>query len=242
MAKNIVLNTVSADFIQSVSDFSVVRNELARLAEVRNKAFAKADEKEAEIKKLRTEAMEGGMTADDAIARYPLTEADAIRTAAKADYEKAAAPHIKARQNALASVPDEIYYSYYKSIEAGKMDAVGLLRIQKGKSVEERKVERSFKAEIRDFLVSIGAGKTDNETAVNKCAEALRTWTAGAVNDNKSGDGKLLKAKSKNLFREQFLRAFIQYGVSRNYLVVNADHTVTVREFNKEEKAEKKSA
>ena len=241
MSKNIILNSVSDSFISSVSDFNVARYEISRLYGIRRKEEEKANEIEKSVRENRQKAIEGGMSLDDAISRYPMTEADSIRIKAKADFETAAEPFQKMKREAFQSVPDSVYYAYALTIEKGMLDAKGILRIQKGKSVEERKVDRSFKSEIREFLVSIGAGMTDNETALNKCAEALRTWTAGAVNDNKS-DSQLLKAKGKNLFREQFLRAFIQYGVSRNYLVVNADHTVTVREFKTEEKAEKKSA
>ena len=241
MSKNIIMNTINSEFISSVSDFNVARYEISRLYGIRRKEEEKANELEKAVRENRQKAIEGGMSLDDAISRYPMTEADSIRIKAKAAFETAAEPFQKMKREAFKAVPDSIYYAYALTIEKGMLDAKGILRIQKGKSIEERKVERSFKAEIRDFLVSIGAGMTDNETALNKCAEALRTWTAGAVNDNKS-DSQLLKAKGKNLFREQFLRAFIQYGVSRNYLVVNANHTVTVREFKTEEKAEKKSA
>lgn len=234
MAKNIILNTVSADFISSVSDFSVARYQIRKLADVRNAEYAKADKKEAEIREAREKAMKDGMSADDAISRYPMTEADSIRNAAKEAYNKAVAPHNKNKVEAFKAVSDSVYWAYYLTIDKGTMDATGILRINKGQgTVEEHKVEKSFKSEIKDFLVSIGASMTENETALNKCAEAFKTWTAGAVNDNKSNNGQLLKAKGKNLFKEQFLRAFIQYGVSRNYLVVNADHTVAVREFEK---------
>lgn len=229
MSKKVNLSTINASFVSALSGYNVALSAIRKAAEVKNAAIAEADKAEQEARENRQKAIEGGMSADDAIARFSLEPSMAMRNAAIDTYNKAVEPHKKAQKEAFSSVADSVYYAYLLTIEKMSMDAKGTLQIKKGKGTEEHKVDKSFKAEVRAFLDSVGVLGADNETALNKAADALRTLTAGAVKSNK--EGEFLKAKGMNAFKDLFIRAFLQYGVKRNVLIINEDSTVTLRTY-----------
>ena len=229
MSKKVNLSTVNADFIESLSNYNVALSAIKDAMEVKTKAIEKADEEESKVKENRKKAMEEGKSADEAAAMYSMEPVITARNKAEEDYKKAVAPHKKSQREAYASVSDNVYYAYLLSIDKMSMDAKGQLEIKKGKKTETHKVERNFKGEVRAFLESINVSGIDNDTALNKAADALRTLTSGAVKSNKPGE--FLKAKGMNTFKDLFLRAFMHYGVKRNVLVINEDKTVEMRTF-----------
>ena len=230
MSKKVNLSTVNSDFIESLSNYNVALSAIKNDMEVKNKAIEKADEEENNVKESRKKAMEEGKSADEAAAMYSMEPVITARNKAEEDYKKAVAPHKKAQREAYASVADSVYYAYLLTIDKMSMDAKGQLEIKKGKKTEIHKVERNFKGEVRAFLESINVTSIDNDTALNKAADALRTLTSGAVKSNKPGE--FLKAKGMNTFKDLFLRAFMHYGIKRNVLVINEDNTVKMRTFD----------
>lgn len=230
MSKKVNLSTVNADFIESLSNYNVALSAIKDAMEVKNKAIKKAYDEESKIKESRKKAMEDGKSADEAAAMYSMEPVITVRNKAEEDYKKAVAPHKKSQREAYASVADSVYYAYLLTIDKMSMDAKGQLEIKKGKKTEIHKVERNFKGEVRAFLESINVSGIDNDTALNKAADALRTLTSGAVKSNKPGE--FLKAKGMNTFKDLFLRAFMHYGVKRNVLVINEDNTVKMRTFD----------
>ena len=230
MSKKVNLSTVNADFIDSLSNYNVALSAIKDAMEVKNKAIKKADDEESKIKESRKKAMEDGKSADEAAAMYSMEPVITVRNKVEEDYKKAVAPHKKSQREAYASVADSVYYAYLLTIDKMSMDAKGQLEIKKGKKTEIHKVERNFKGEVRAFLESINVSGIDNDTALNKAADALRTLTSGAVKSNKPGE--FLKAKGMNTFKDLFLRAFMHYGVKRNVLVINEDNTVKMRTFD----------
>ena len=234
MSKKVNLSNLEVSFVESLSNYNVALSAIKDAIIVKNSAIEKADEEENKIREARKKAIEGGMSADEAISMYSLEPSMTMRNSAIEAYNKAVEPHKKAQRTAYASVSDSVYYAYLLTIEKMSMDARGTIQIKKGKSTIEHKVERAFKGEVRAFLESVGVLGTDNETALNKAADALRTLTAGAVKSNK--EGEFLKAKGMSAFKDLFIRAFIQYGVSRNVLIINDDNTVTMRTFEADAK------
>lgn len=230
MSKKVNLSTVNADFIESLSNYNVALSAIKDAMEVKNKAIEKADEEENKVKENRKKAMEEGKSADEAAAMYSMEPIITARNKAEEDYKKAVAPHKKAQREAYTSVADSVYYAYLLTIDKMSMDAKGQLEIKKGKKTEIHKVERNFKGEVRAFLESINVSGIDNDTALNKAADALRTLTAGGVKSNKPGE--FLKAKGMSTFKDLFLRAFMHYGVKRNVFVINDDNTVEMRKFD----------
>lgn len=229
MSKKVNLGTMSVSFVEALSLYNVALEKIREASISLKKAIEEAEKKEAEIKEARKKAMEEGKSADEAAAMYSMEPVITARNKAEEDYKKAVAPHKKAQREAYTSVADSVYYAYLLTIEKMSMDAKGQLEIKKGKKTEIHKVERNFKGEVRAFLESINVSGIDNDTALNKAADALRTLTSGAVKSNKPGE--FLKAKGMNTFKDLFLRAFMHYGVKRNVLVINEDKTVEMRTF-----------
>lgn len=229
MSKKVNLSNLEVSFVEAVSAWNVAFGEIKKAASIRNEAISKADEEEKIILEARKKAIEDGKSENEAISLYSLEPVFKARNAAKIAYIEAIKPHKESQKNAYMCVSDGVYYAYLLTIEKMSMDAKGTLELKKGKSTEVHTVDKSFKAEIKTFLESVGVLGTDNETALNKAAEALRTLTAGSVKSNKPGE--FLKAKGMSAFKDLFIRAFLTYGVKRNVLVVAEDGTVTMRTF-----------
>lgn len=236
MSKKVNLSTINVSFVESLSNYNVALDAIRKASDARSAAMDKAQEEENKVKEARKKAIEGGMSSDEAISKYSMEPVINMRNSALENYNNAVAPHKKAQKEVYASVSDSVYYAYLITIDKLSMDAKGTVQIKKGKSVEEHKVDKCFKSEIRAFLESINVFGADNDTALNKCAEALRTLTSGAVKSNKPGE--FLKAKGMSTFKDAFIRAFLQYGVKRNVLVINEDNTVSMRTFENEEKVD----
>ena len=232
MAKKINLSNLETSFVEAVSAWNLAFTEIKKAAAIRKNAEIKADEEEKTIFEARKKAVEEGKSENEAISLYSLEPVFKARNAAKIAYLEAIKPYKEAQKNAYVCVSDSVYYAYLLTIEKMSMDAKGTLELKKGKSTEVHTVDKSFKAEIRAFLESVGVLGTDNETALNRAAEALRTLTAGGVKSDKRGE--FLKAKGMSAFKDLFIRAFLTYGVKRNVLVVAENGTVTMRTFNNE--------
>ena len=235
MSKKVNMSNLNVNFVEAVSAWNVAFTEIKKAAIIRKNAEIKADEEEKKLLEGRKKAVEEGHTENEAISLYSLEPIFKARNAAKVAYLEAIKPHKEAQKQAYLAVSDSVYYAYFLTIEKMSIDARGTLEIKKGKSTEVHTVDKSFKAEIKAFLESVGVLGTDNETALNKAAEALRTLTAGSVKSNKPGE--FLKAKGMSAFKDLFIRAFLTYGVKRNVLVVAEDGSVTMRTFE-EVKAE----
>lgn len=223
MAKKINLTTINATSLTKLSNFNVALFKLADLKKQYDEDCNKVQEKIDELKASRGEAIDGGMSVDEAVAKYSTVELENKLTVLAVNYKTDCKPYKEDKKKACSLVPDSVFEGYVKS-----MDSVD------GSSSEMTKT-------VIDFLKEVGV--VAPEAASSKLASWLVLHSAGSrrssiANLLKKGD--YFSSKKKDTLKEDFIRCFLQYGVKvKGVYEVNADYTISLHDFTKDTKDNK---
>ena len=126
-----------------------------------------------------------------------------------------------------------MYYSYLLASKKGDLGAKGSIVLKKGKKEETIKLEKSLKGYVADFLNEIGAGNSDNESAIDKFAQYISVNVSGMRAVNK-GDN-YAEEKKERQFNKLFMAVFFQYAiVEKKIFVIKEDNSLEMRDFSKE--------
>lgn len=227
MSKKINFGTINDNSMSKLSAYHVAYLELKSLRDIYKSDMDKLVEEEAKILENRKNELDAGMPTDEVISKWSTEEVHSKMRKREAKYKEDCKPHNEAKKNALALISDTLYHAYVLSMQKGNLAAKGTLTIQKKKSSEEYKIEKSFKSIICDFLDTIGCRNQDNATALDKFAQTMSIRTAGMVRNNKGED--YIKVKSANQFKEIFMFAFLQYTVvEKGVITANDDGTLSM--------------
>lgn len=240
MSKKINFGAINAESMKKLSTYHVAYLELKNLRESHKAEMDKLEIEENKILENRKNDMEAGIPRDEAISKWSIEDVHAKMRKAEIQYKKDCEPHNKNKKEALGLFPDDLYFAYVLSMQKGDLSAKGTLTIQKKKTSEEHKLDKSFKTIIADFLDTIGCKNQDNDTALGKFAQIMSVRTAGMVRNSKGED--YIKVKSASQFKELFMLAFLQYTIiDKGVITVNNDGTLSMTEYEleTEEKTEK---
>ena len=237
MSKKINFGTINSASIKTLSDFHVAHVELRKLNDEKKSALEKVEEKIAKIKEERQKAVDGGMSADDAIIAHSFEEAFTERNTIIAKYDEESKPHKDAQKKALEMLPNNLYYAYVLAMRKGDLSAKGVLTIKKKKESIEYKLEKSLKGYVRDFAEEIGCSNTENETAMEKFAQTMSVRVSG--NRILSKGDEFVGEKSASQFNKLFMYNFLQYVIiEKGVVVVNDDNTLSMKVYEEEVKTE----
>lgn len=228
---NINLATINATTMDTLSKYHVATLELRSLAET-YKADKKAILDDIEkVKADRKAALEKGESIDTVAVKFDLVPLDNKLRALDNKYKEDCKPHRTTQKDCLKMVPNMVYYAYVLASKKGDLNAKGSLTITKGKKSETIKVEKSLKAYVKDFLVEIGAGNADNDSAIDKFAQYISVNVSGMQVANK-GDNYANEKKEAN-FGKLFMAVFFQYAIiEKKVIEVCDDGTLKMRDFS----------
>lgn len=164
------------------------------------------------IKRLRDEAVAGGMSVDDAIRAFPMREAMATLENAKDGYN-AVCKAIREEQNeAKALIPENMYQAY-------------VVRNISGDSTE-------FCAQVREFLVSIGLEAPAVASAKFADIIASRIGRRKASGKAKK-EGHKTSDLTKASFADMFIREFLEFCINeKGVLDQLEDGTLKMHDFS----------
>ena len=234
---NINLGTINEETMQKLSAYHVALVELKGLAEWYKEGKKALMEEKDTICEQRKEALDNGESIDTVAVKFDLVPVENKLRKLENDYKEAKKPHVEAQKKALSVLDKNLYYAYLLSSQNGDLYKKGSITIKKGKKSETIKIEKSFVDCVKSFLVAIGAGNADNESAIDKFARYMAVNTSGMQVANKGDD--YAKEKREIQFNKLFMAVFFQYAIiQKNVIVVNEDCTLSMRDFSKKEEAQ----
>lgn len=217
MSKNINLGTINAETVEILSGYyHAVITGKARRAELK-KAIAEAEEGVQAVKDARAEAMEQGMTADDAIRAHSMTDANAALAEAEDNYNEGCKALRLAQAKATKLVPDSLFEGYQNR----KADRAGYIKA------------------LAEFLAELGLAGT--ERGVEKVGEGISDYLFGGrkATGKKLEDGHVLADWTKASFRDMVIRAFIEYALFEKGVFDKDENSyLTLHKFEEESKEE----
>ncbi len=218
MSKKINLATINPETLEKLSAFHVAY-----------KAICEYNRQ----KRVNTKAVKAELEAYKS--NHKPEEKDYVDTLAQFDrklaeindwYEKVTEPYKKAQKPALDLIDKDIYYAYCVAQLKANSNALGKLDISTKSEKRSYTVTKSFGRSISDFLVRLGACNTENENALKKCADSIRTRCGGMVKDR---DGGYLKLKSASQFKELVILSFFYFAITeRKAIIVKADNNLAL--------------
>lgn len=230
MSKKINFGTINTEALNKLSAYHMAYTELKALRTQFKSDMDELKKKETTILKNRQNDIDAGIPTDEVIRKYSLEEVHAKMRALETQYNKDCKPFKKSKKEAMSLLDDNLYYSYVLSMQRGKLDAKGILTIQKKKSSEEYKLDKSFKGIVCDFLDTIGCRNQDNATALDKFAQVMTIRTSGMIRCNKGDD--YVKVKSASQFKEIFMLAFLQFTIlEKGVITVNSDNSLSMTKY-----------
>lgn len=233
MAQKIIFGTINAESMKKISGYHQAYVELKNLKEWYKTESGKISDKIFKLLEDRKKAEEQGMLHDEAISKYDRSSLDNEQRALEVKYEDKCKPHKEIIKNAMTLIPDSIYYGYCVAMNKGDCSATGKITLKKGKNTEEHEVKTSFKTACYEFAITIGLGNAENDTAMRKFADIMKTRAGGVRKCNKGDDFITLKSSSQ--FKELFMLCFLQYVIhEKKVVVINGDNTLSMREYDAE--------
>ena len=233
MSKKINLGTINENAMIHFSSYHYAYQTLKAL---RTEYRANLDLLEKEEEKLlenRKKDIEAGLPEEETVRKWSTEEVHKKMRALKFQFDKDCEPLNEQKKYALSILDERLYYSYALCMQKGSLSATGTYTIKRKKSTEEYKIEKSYKAIIRDFLNEIGCKGQDNDTALEKFAQVMSIRTSGMIKCSKGED--YVKVKSANQFKELFMLAFLQYViVEKGVVTINEDQSLSMTVYDAE--------
>ena len=209
------LATMSESAIALLSGYSVAITELKKLSDAHK---ADSDKISADIKTLLKESEDGkktGTLTDDRRTEieqlvYTLNNR---QMALDVQFKEDKKPYVKAKNSALALVPQNIYDGYVAAWGDGNTAL--------------------WNVDIAEFLKATGIDIHDNVVGVANFANVMRVRCSGSRNAPKSDtSGRLLAAKGQRTFDETVMKCFLDYCVVEKSVLDRAeDGTITKHIF-----------
>lgn len=229
---NVNLATINEVSMEKLSAYHVATLELRSLAETFKADRKKVQEEIDALKENRKKALETGESIDTVAVKFDLLPLENKLRALENKYKEDCKPHKTTQKNCLELINNNCYYAYVLASKKGDLNAKGSLTIKKGKKSETIKLEKSLKGYVKDFLCEIGAGNTDNDSAIDKFAQYISVNVSGMQVANKGDD--YAKEKREAQFGKLFFAVFFQYAIiEKKVLEVNEDGTLKMRDFTK---------
>lgn len=223
MSKKVNFGTLKAEALTTFSEWNVANFKLRALQAEYSAKIAPINEKIEAIKEERKKAIEGGMSTDEAISKYSLTEANEELLKAKSDYQEACKPYKKDMSEAQKYIPDSVYYAYAIALKKGDNNAIGEIRLNENKAII---VTESFKKSVGNFLAEIGC-YTDSDRALDKFVTVMINGTNGFIKSNKGSS--YVRLKNMNTYKDLFIRVFLEHVVNNIGVVTrNKDNTLSM--------------
>lgn len=227
MAKKINLGTINNATMKKLSQFNVAVYKLRDLASEKNKELQVLEAERLVITKKRQEAQANGKTLDEVIREYSVVEIEGKIGDLEKKYKELMEDHKKNKKDIPSSlVPAGLYNAYQLAMQKGDLAAKGWLIIEKKSGDEKYEIDKSFKDQIKDFLVNIGCDASNN-TALDKFVTVMSVRTAGMIQCNKGEH--YVKVKSVYQFNTIFVRAFLEYCINdKGVITKNKDYTLSM--------------
>ena len=223
MSKKVNFGTINAEALSMFSDWNVANFKLRSLKADFDAKVAPIDKRIEEIKANRAKAIEGGMSTDEAISKYSLTEANEELLKAKSAYQEACKPYKKDMSEAQKYIPDSVYYAYAIALKKGDNNAIGEIRLNDNKAII---VTDSFKKSVGNFLAEIGC-YTDSDRALDKFVTVMINGTNGFIKSNKGSS--YVRLKNMNTYKDLFIRVFLEHVVNNIGVITrNKDNTLSM--------------
>ena len=229
---NINLATIKEDSMGKLSAYHVATIELKKLSEEYKENNKKLVEERDAIIENRKKALEEGRSIEEVAVEFDVVPVDNKIRALKNKYDDDKKPHAQAQKKALSILNENMFYAYMLASKKGDLSAKGSITIKKGKKEVTVNLDKSLKSYIKDFLVEIGAGNSDNDNAIEKFAQYMSVNTSGMRVSNKVDT--YAEEKRELQYNKLFMAVFFQYAIKeKKVLVVNEDNTLAMRDFSK---------
>ena len=223
MAQKINFSALKDSFVTMLSNYNVALYTISDL-----RAEYKADKEVIEnkldnLKEARQKALDEGMAQDEAIKKYDILPLMQELAAREEKFKADVKPYNESIKALQKDIPDDLYIAYLVSVDKGTTESKGKVKV--GKKVVE--LDLSFKGMVYDFLTKIGAGNTDNDTALNKYANELVVKVGGLRKSTKLENG-YVQAKKKAEYKDLFIRAILQtLVIDKRVLTMAEDYTLS---------------
>lgn len=232
---NVNLATIKENHMANFSVYHMAEMSLRKLAEDFKEEKSKVMEKIEKCKNDRKTALEKGEKLENVIVKFDLLPLDNELRALENKYKEDCKPHKETQKTVLKVLNENMYYAYLLASKKGDLSAKGTVvtkRDKKGEIKETVKLEKSLKGYIKDFLVEIGAGNSENENAINSFAQYISVNVSGMRTVNK-GDN-YAEEKKERQFNKLFMAVFFQYTiVEKKIFVIKEDNSLEMRDFSK---------
>jgi len=218
--QKVQLANLSTEALALLSGYSVAITEIKKLSATHK---AENDRIRANIETLKKEAADGKklqtLTTDREEEIQSLIETLTLQIMRNdAQFQSDKKPYVKAKNAALAMIPEDVYRSYTRAWEDGK-DALWV-------------------ADIKKFLEATGVD-VGNEVAVANFAAVMKIRCAGSRNASaKDTSGRLLAVKGQRTFDETVMKCFIDYAVVEKGVLDRAEDGTITRHIFEEKQTE----
>lgn len=235
--KNVKINlgTIKENHMANFSVYHKAEMSLRKLAEDFKEEKSKTLAKIEECKNNRKAALEKGEKLEDVLVKFDLLPLDNELRALENKYKEDCKPHKETQKTVLSLLNENMYYAYLLASKKGDLSAKGTVvtkRDKNGEVKETVKLEKSLKGYVTDFLNEIGAGNSENESAIDKFAQYISVNVSGMRTVNK-GDN-YAEEKKERQFTKLFMAVFFQYAIiEKKIFVVNEDNSLSMRDFSK---------
>ena len=216
MARNINIQAMNEETINILSAWNNVFMHGSEYRKLAKEQIEKAQEAVDRINSARAEAVEGGMTLEEAVKAFPRTDADSILSVKEENYKTLCSSLRIKSANAQKLVPDSLFEAY--------------------KNRRENKAE--YVQAIAEFLAELGLGGT--ERATEKVADALiecLPTSKKAVGKQKKA-GHKIQDVVKNSYKDAFIASFLEYAICVKGCLTEAEDGTLSKTVYEEKEAE----
>lgn len=197
MSKSINLQSINPKTFELLSTFNEADTIVYAITEDHRDKVKKLKAEKEDILTKRAEAIEKGMSLDDAIHAYSIESVDSRLRAEDTRFKDVVAPYKKHYNECIKWVDDTTYDAYKKAM---------------GEKVE---CEMSLTTATIKFLEAMGIEASENGKT-SKIADYILSYAKGGRKARRKDreEGRKVSIRSKKEFKELWILAFIDYAVN----------------------------
>lgn len=226
MSKSINARTMDKAGFEMLSEFNQA---YLKMCEIKRTYAAKIESAQAKLDEClakRAELLEAGKTEAEVAQVHPRLDLDKALRKLEFERDEALKPHKTTINACKKTLPNTLYASYVYAMAKGIGANVG----KNGVSVKVNDktaitITRNFADDIADIVKGWKMGHCEDDKAVKKFADIIKSRISGMAKDSKGG---YLKLKKQSNLDELFLLATCQYFIEKGVFAVNDDYTLTI--------------